>query len=104
MSTVIGEEPSEPLQPIAALGLDNGILGSVAWSCDGQRIAVPTQESAIDVWDVATKTRVCKLTGAAGPAYGIAFHPLGGHLVSVSRGGALFLWNLTDGALRDKVS
>jgi WD40 repeat protein len=71
----------------------NGV-SSVAFSPDGQRLAVTRGESAVEVWDTAAGRETLTIRGGYTP---VAFSPDGKRLASASPDGAVKIWDAVTG-------
>lgn len=66
-------------------------VSSLAWSHDGQRLAVATVSGDVTVWDVSAQTRKMDRDGTT---LGYALSPDQGQMVSWGREGNVSLWSL----------
>jgi WD40 repeat protein len=73
-----------------------GFVGGLAFSADGQRLVTPTDRSAIRQWDVAAGTQLRALGGNAALTH-IAVHPTGTQVAVGSSAGRVWRWDLRDG-------
>jgi WD40 repeat protein/transcriptional regulator with XRE-family HTH domain len=75
---------------------------ALAFSPDGQVLAVGDTTTAITLWDVADPSAPAPLGeplhGPEGPIQGLAFHPDGHELAAVGLGDGVFRWDLQDPA------
>jgi WD40 repeat protein/transcriptional regulator with XRE-family HTH domain len=73
---------------------------ALAFSPDGQVLAVGDTTTAITLWDVADPSAPAPLGeplhGPEGPIQGLAFHPGGHELAAVGLGDGVFRWDLQD--------
>lgn len=61
------------------------LVTSLSFTAEGDRLAVGTDDGTIKLWDVVTGQEVGTLRGHRDPSiYGLAFHPDGNTLISVS--------------------
>ncbi len=89
-------------EKIAALPIPDGVslLFRVAFSPDGQTLAVGTQDGEILLYDAIKCRFLRRLTGHTDWVYDVAFSPDGLRLASASQDRTVKLWNLeTDTAL-----
>jgi WD40 repeat protein len=72
---------------------------SVAFSPDGQRIAVGFTDDLVGVWDVTGGEERLNLSGHRGQVKDIVFSPDGTELATAGNGSAVILWDLATGKL-----
>jgi len=71
---------------------------AVAFSPDGQMIAVASEPGAVSLFSPASSTPLRVLSGARGPMHGLAF--VGDRLVAAGEDGVLRIWDSATGALQ----
>lgn len=82
---------------VKALDGFNGKVMSVNFSQDGTLLAISC-ESIVQIWDLATQTPICTLTGHTKLIYSSTFDPARPHiLVSAGDDGTIREWNITTG-------
>ena len=79
------------VQKIGPVGLE---IRSVAFSPDGNLLALPTEETAIGVWDLEKNDKVASFEGHTAFVDTVAFSPDGKTLASGSYDGTIKLWSL----------
>jgi type IV secretory pathway TraG/TraD family ATPase VirD4/uncharacterized protein YjiK len=86
----------------AVWGAENpGLVRAVAFSPDGRMLAEGSQDKTINLWDVATRTKLRTLRGHGMPILSLAFSPDSRLLASASQDRTAMLWNTSGGtALR----
>jgi WD40 repeat protein len=93
---------------IALIGLDSGkidrllkghtgLIYSLAFAPDGQRLASGSTDQTICIWDVATGTCAKTLRGHSSRVLGVAFSPDGKRLASASFDRTARIWSIADG-------
>ena len=70
------------------------LVESVSFDPDGTRLACALSSSRIDVWDIASGTRLCQLRGHDNRVTSGMFSPDGSWLLSGSDDGTVKLWDL----------
>ena len=70
------------------------LVESVSFGPDGTRLACALSSSRIDVWDIASGTRLCQLRGHDNRVTSGMFSPDGSWLLSGSDDGTVKLWDL----------
>ncbi len=76
-----------------------GPVSTLAFSPDGQRLAMADGQGSIILWDPARLNRLEVLDSAPQPVWSLAFSPDGRTLASGSSDGSIRMWNLTERAL-----
>ena len=76
-----------------------GFTHRVAYSPDGNRIAMSNNNNNIVIWDTATGREISRLTGHRDSINGILFSPTGRQLASRSRDSTIRIWNPLTGEL-----
>ena len=87
-------DPEQPVERVLAANLPS--IWSVAWSADGQTLAVANEDGTIDLWESLTGSTPISRTlpgRHADWAYSVAFSPDGGRLASAGRDGRIILWS-----------
>jgi hypothetical protein len=74
-----------------------GAWGSVAFSPDGQRLAVGGDDGTVKVWEARTGQELLSLRGHAGPVYSVAFSPDGARLATGSYDRTVKVWDARTG-------
>jgi WD40 repeat protein len=69
--------------------------GALAFTSDGQRLAVGRPDGSIRLWDPRTSIELLTLRGHQSPVYQLTFTPDGNGLVSVAADDSARLWNAT---------
>jgi tetratricopeptide (TPR) repeat protein len=72
-----------------------GVVMSVAFSPDGQRLASGSLDQTVRIWDSATGKELLALKGYAGTVPSVAFSPDGQRLASANGDGPIHLWETT---------
>jgi WD40 repeat protein/serine/threonine protein kinase len=67
----------------------------LAYSPDGNRLAVGTVEGSVELWDTPTGQKAGTFNGHAGGVYMVAFSPDGTRLASAGHDGTVRLWDTT---------
>jgi serine/threonine protein kinase len=73
------------------------VVGSVAFSPDGSRLASGSADRTIKIWDTASGREVLTLTGHTHEVWSVAFSPDGSRLASASRDKTIKIWDLAKG-------
>jgi WD40 repeat protein len=76
--------------------LDAEVCG-IAFSPDGDRVAVACGDGGALVWDCVTRRERVRCVGHKGIVYGISFSPDGGQLVTGGRDGTVRIWDAATG-------
>src|SRR5262249_13257473 len=74
----------------------NGAL-SVAYSPDGKRLANPSGDNTVKVWDAQTGQELSTLRGHTGQVNSVAYSPDGKHLASASLDKTVKVWEVQTG-------
>ena len=89
-------------ESLRVLGGSGGVVTSVAWARDGDRLATGSADGRIRVQPreaLDEAARVLVLTGHTGPVWAITFSPDGAMIASGSADGQVRIWNASDGGL-----
>ncbi len=70
---------------------------AVAWSPDGQRLAIGGSEVVIQIWDVATRKSLVTCEGHTGSEHEVAWSPDGKRLASASGDSTARIWDVDTG-------
>jgi WD40 repeat protein/serine/threonine protein kinase len=73
------------------------VVGSVAFSSDGSRLASGSGDQTIMVWDTASGQKLRTLTGHVGEVWSVAFSPDGSRLASASWDQTVRIWDAASG-------
>ena len=84
-------------QVIHTLRGHSGVVNSVAYSPDGQRLASCSDDQTVKVWDTATGLETLTLTGHVGSVECVVFSPDGHLLASASEDGTVKVWDAPTG-------
>ncbi len=77
----------------------------VAWSPDGQRIAVGAYQTGIQIWDVSTQELLHTWESSTNsPIISIAWSPDGSSLASGELYGDIYLWDVATGQVRQAIT
>jgi WD40 repeat protein len=79
-------------KPVRELSGTFGISGSAAFTSDGRRVAAPSLDQVIRIWDFVSGQKLVTLWSASDPC-GVAFSPDGRFLASSHANGAVRLWD-----------
>jgi WD40 repeat protein len=91
--SIIAADSGEILQVMQA-----GMMGDVAWSPDGRRIATATSKfgerttTPIRIWDTETGRLMAQLQGHTREAHTVQWHPDGQHLLSAAMDNTVRIW------------
>jgi hypothetical protein len=82
-------------RPVSArLTGPTGAVNSVAFSPDGETLAIGNADGTVRLWDVATHRQITALTGPGGAVNSVAFSPDGTTLAGGSTGGTVRRWDM----------
>jgi WD40 repeat protein len=73
------------------------VLGAVAFSRDGLRIATTSWNAKATVWDTTTGKQLVKLLGHKGPILDVSFSPDGRRIVTASSDDTIRIWEVNTG-------
>jgi WD40 repeat protein len=85
---------------VRKLERQNGVIAALAWSPDGNRIAVGGSAPEVNVYDAGTGARVSACKGHSAGIYSVAFSPDGATLATGGFDGSVRLYNAATGALQ----
>ena len=74
-----------------------GWIARIAWSPDGRRLASPSEDKTIRIWDAVTGEVVRTLGGHANAVLSVAWSPDGRRLASASNDKTVRLWDAETG-------
>jgi WD40 repeat protein len=74
---------------------DDNTIWALAWSPDGSILATASDDEVVELWDVASRTRIASLGRHPGGALGVAFLEDEETLVTTSRDGSVRLWDVS---------
>ena len=80
------------------------VIGKIAWSPDGKRLASPSRDKTVRLWDVLTGACLKILEQHQYETLTVAFSPDGKILASGGEGGELYLWDANHGVLLGELS
>jgi small GTP-binding protein len=72
-------------------------IGRIAWSPDGRRIASPSDDMTIRIWDAETKRLIRRLEGSKRAVISVSWSPDGRWLASGSLDNTVRLWDAESG-------
>jgi serine/threonine protein kinase/sugar lactone lactonase YvrE len=85
-----------PSAPLTNPGGNNGGVYAVAYTPDGQTLAVGTQSGAVYLWNTSTGQATATLTKpGSSPVVAVAYSPDGRILAAGDQNGVTYLWNTT---------
>ncbi|MGG6294251.1 DnaJ domain-containing protein [Leptolyngbya sp. AN02str] len=90
-STILCDRPTEPITAVAV-------------ASDGRLLASATQQGAIDLWNLKTRTGFCRLHGHEGAIYALAMSADGQLLVSAGADRAIRFWHIKTGTMLRSLS
>jgi len=76
-----------------------GWIGRIGWSPEGRRIASPSEDGTIRIWDAKTGEEIRVLTGHEGPVWSVAWSADGGRIASGGADKTVRLWDAGSGKL-----
>ncbi len=85
---------------VRKLERQNGVIAALAWSPDGNRIAVAGAAPEVTVYDAGTGARVTACTGHSAGIYSVAFSPDSTTLATGGFDGTVRLYDAATGALK----
>ncbi len=89
----------------ATAALQTGWAFCVAWSPDGQRIAVGAYQTGIQIWDVSTQELLHTWESSTNsPIISIVWSPDGSSLASGELYGDIYLWDVATGQVRQAIT
>ncbi len=86
--------------PTRTVGPIRFTLGPIALSDDGQRLAATSDRGALEIWDVATNSRLARIDGGNGPMGSPMFSPDGQLVAYCEQPGRIMLWDFAHSAPR----
>lgn len=91
-------------QALWRMATNNSALFTLAFSPDGQLLALGGAEKTIQLWQISARRLLTSWEGHSSSIYTLAFSPDGRHLASGSGDQQICLWALPTGALRQRWS
>jgi len=85
---------------IRKLERQNGVIAALAWSPDGNRVAVAGAAPEVNVYDAETGARVAACTGHSAGIYTVAFSPDSATLATGGFDGTVRLYDAATGVLK----
>lgn len=70
-----------------------GFITSLAFSSDGKRIVLVSNDKTVYIWDVETKKEICRLEGHTDRVNSVAFSPDGKQIVTASWDRTMRIWD-----------
>jgi WD40 repeat protein len=86
---------------IGSLTTNSKGINSLAFSPDGERLLVGSDDKFVMLWDLATKTLIKVFAGHSDVVQGVAFSPDGNVLASGSMDNTVILWDVRSGEQLD---
>jgi eukaryotic-like serine/threonine-protein kinase len=83
---------------VIGYGYNSGIVHSVAWSPNGQYLAVGSSDGLVQVWNVATQQNIYNYSGHTGDVLVVAWSLDGQRIASGGSDGTAQVWDATTGA------
>ena len=87
----------ETAQEVRSFGHSGGMVCSVAYSSDGQRLASGSFDHSIKIWDTTSWNEIRTLRGHTDRVMSVAFSPDGKRLASGSGDSTVKVWDATSG-------
>ena len=95
--TPVGASPVPGLTLRHVLRGHRGWIGRIAWSPDGRRLASPSSDGTIRIWDAASGTEVRAVTGYNEFVYSVDWSPDGNCIASASFDKTARVWEVASG-------
>ncbi|MEK6262014.1 MAG: TIR domain-containing protein [Planctomycetota bacterium] len=95
----LGWQPVPGVTLLLTLRGHEGIIGRIAYSPDGKRLASPSEDRTIRIWDAVTGEVVRTLGGHTDSIFSVAWSPEGRRIASASADETVKLWDAESGQL-----
>jgi WD40 repeat protein len=92
-----GGGPSNGNNTILLTNPREAVPNSVAWSPNGNSLAVGYFDNTVKIWDFGTKQNTSTLSGHSGAVNSVAWSPNGEYLASGSDDGTVKVWKVSNG-------
>jgi hypothetical protein len=90
----VGVYDADSGQEVVTLAAHRAVLGALAYSADGSRLATGGQDRIVRIWDATTGTELVRFKGHNSSVTRLVFHPDGRRLMSYSPDGTIKSWDL----------